>query len=449
MKFMKLTTGRVNRANEEGIDGGVDICLDQSCLSLRYPYKSTSIREIRMNTEASAPPSNNILASNQKFCQACGNVMHVSATVCPKCGAPQAMAQASSADSLPPGVSGWSWGAFWLSLIWAVFNNVWIGLLMLIPVVNFVMLIMLGLKGREWAWKNGKWLSVEHFNRVQKKWDMAGWICFLIALFAGFVSMGDSKTDRSASAAKSDVQSEQARQEINALPTVTARELAAAYEENTVAADQRFKDKQFKVSGVVASIDTDITDTPYITLSTGGLMDPQFEFAESDKNQLASLKPGARVTLVCVGQGDIAKVPMSNSCSFVNDSPSSGSNATPAPPPPTPAAAQTASPYPMPHLIFNPSDLLGAMKRAKVDEQWYKDIDSYLNRPTDFWSSCVEERASVASNNGGYDKKDAQAWGEEACKTRTNQFHDCLNDKSSNDAALCLKGVTDEALQED
>ena len=31
------------------------------------------------------------------------------------------------------------------------------------------MTIILGLKGREWAWRNKKWDSLEHFNAVQKK----------------------------------------------------------------------------------------------------------------------------------------------------------------------------------------------------------------------------------------------------------------------------------------
>ncbi len=97
------------------------------------------------------------------------------------------------ADDLPPGIKGWSWGAFLWNWIWAIFNNTWIGLLALIPGVNLVMIFVLGAKGREWAWKNKKWDSVEHFNRVQRKWSLWGiWLVvigFVLALLVTAASM--------------------------------------------------------------------------------------------------------------------------------------------------------------------------------------------------------------------------------------------------------------------
>ncbi len=87
--------------------------------------------------------------------------------------------------AIPDGVSGWSWGAFLLNWIWAIGNKSWIGLIALLPYVGFIMTIMLGIKGREWAWRNKRWESVEHFQRVQKKWSMWGLIIFLGALVLG------------------------------------------------------------------------------------------------------------------------------------------------------------------------------------------------------------------------------------------------------------------------
>ncbi|MDH5324679.1 MAG: hypothetical protein OEZ68_07695 [Gammaproteobacteria bacterium] len=72
----------------------------------------------------------------------------------------------------PPGVKGWSWGAFLLNWIWAIGNKTWVGLLAFLPYIGFVVAIVLGIKGREWAWKNKRWDSLEHFNRVQKKWSV-------------------------------------------------------------------------------------------------------------------------------------------------------------------------------------------------------------------------------------------------------------------------------------
>ncbi|MDD2721859.1 MAG: zinc ribbon domain-containing protein [Gallionella sp.] len=137
------------------------------------------------------------------FCMNCGQKIAPSAQTCPHCGAHQnnmavanshAPLQASAVPQttppptsvLPEGIKGWSWGAFWFSWIWAIFNKTWIGLLALIPLVNLVMMVVLGLKGREWAWQNKTWTSVEHFKRVQKKWDVAGWIIIIAGLTLGF-----------------------------------------------------------------------------------------------------------------------------------------------------------------------------------------------------------------------------------------------------------------------
>ena len=88
----------------------------------------------------------------------------------------------------PPGVSGWSWGAFLLSWIWAVANKTWIGLLALIPYVGFLFAIYLGIKGRELAWRNKRWESLEHFNQVQRRWSFWGAIIVIGALVLGIAA---------------------------------------------------------------------------------------------------------------------------------------------------------------------------------------------------------------------------------------------------------------------
>ena len=87
-----------------------------------------------------------------------------------------------SGAQLPPGIDGWGWGPFLLNWIWAIGNGVWIGLLALVPYVGFVMAIILGIKGREWAWQKKKWDSVEQFNKTQRKWSIAGFIFAGISL---------------------------------------------------------------------------------------------------------------------------------------------------------------------------------------------------------------------------------------------------------------------------
>ena len=94
--------------------------------------------------------------------------------------------QGSSA-AVPEEVKGWSWGAFFLSWIWAIGNSVWIGLLALVPYVGFIMAIVLGIKGREWAWQAKHWDSVEHFKKVQHNWTIASVVVLLIAVILPLV----------------------------------------------------------------------------------------------------------------------------------------------------------------------------------------------------------------------------------------------------------------------
>jgi hypothetical protein len=88
----------------------------------------------------------------------------------------------------PPGVEGWSWGAFLLNWIWAIGNKTWIGLLAFIPYIGFIMAIVLGIYGRRWAWQNKRWDSVEHFQRVQGKWSFWGLILVLGFMVLGIVA---------------------------------------------------------------------------------------------------------------------------------------------------------------------------------------------------------------------------------------------------------------------
>jgi len=103
------------------------------------------------------------------------------------------------------------------------------------------------------------------------------------------------------------------------LPSYTASDLARDYNDNTVAADQKYKGKKYKVSGAVVDISTDFLGKPYITLRGGvnEFMEPQFSFVRGQDKALAALKRGDRVTLICTGSGDVAKTAMSESCTLL------------------------------------------------------------------------------------------------------------------------------------
>jgi uncharacterized protein YecT (DUF1311 family) len=158
-------------------------------------------------------------------------------------------------------------------------------------------------------------------------------LVLLISLISFFKS--SKRKDESLGASTQTAQSEaqakadKLKAEIAALPAVTSRDLAHAYDENTVAADQRFKGKKFKVTGIVTDINTDLTGSPYVTLdNSDGFLEPQFELLKSEKKDIAKLKKGQQLSLLCVGRGDIAKIPMSD-CSILNETkPESTSPAT-------------------------------------------------------------------------------------------------------------------------
>ena len=88
---------------------------------------------------------------------------------------------------VPAEIDRWNWGAFLLNWIWGIGNNTFIALLMFVPFFGLVMPFVLGARGSRWAWRNGRWDSIEHFKRVQRAWAI--WACVVyvcaIALFAG------------------------------------------------------------------------------------------------------------------------------------------------------------------------------------------------------------------------------------------------------------------------
>lgn len=83
---------------------------------------------------------------------------------------------------MPDELKKWNWGAFFLSWIWGIGNSVWIALLCLIPIpfLGLIMMIVLGIKGNEWAWQNRHFKNVDEFKAVQKAWGIWGLILFLI-----------------------------------------------------------------------------------------------------------------------------------------------------------------------------------------------------------------------------------------------------------------------------
>ena len=82
--------------------------------------------------------------------------------------------------AVPAEISGFNWGAFLMSWIWALGNGVVLHALLafIIPFWNFY----LGFKGNELAWQNKRWDSVEHFKKTQRTWAMVGLVILGVSL---------------------------------------------------------------------------------------------------------------------------------------------------------------------------------------------------------------------------------------------------------------------------
>jgi hypothetical protein len=77
-------------------------------------------------------------------------------------------------------LSDWSWGAFGLTFLWGLYHQLFLSLLMFVPLVNIVVWIMLGAYGRRWAWEKGNWTDIQSFKKSQDKWDTVGKIIFFL-----------------------------------------------------------------------------------------------------------------------------------------------------------------------------------------------------------------------------------------------------------------------------
>lgn len=91
-------------------------------------------------------------------------------------------AQNLNNQEIPAEIKGWNWGAFFLNWIWGIGNRSYIALLALIPLFGWIWMIVLGMRGNEWAWKNNSWDSVAAFKANQRKWAIWGGIIWLAAI---------------------------------------------------------------------------------------------------------------------------------------------------------------------------------------------------------------------------------------------------------------------------
>lgn len=85
-------------------------------------------------------------------------------------------------QEVPYSIKKWNWGAFMYNIFWGIGNKTYLPLLCLVPLLNIVWIFVCGVKGNEWAWKNGDYSSPEEFLKVQATWSRAGLAAFIIVV---------------------------------------------------------------------------------------------------------------------------------------------------------------------------------------------------------------------------------------------------------------------------
>lgn len=88
--------------------------------------------------------------------------------------------------------------------------------------------------------------------------------------------------------------------------TIKASEIIAAFEENEVAAELKFKGTRWRVTGSITSIGKEILGKPYVILNRG----VQCVFPRESAQQVATFRKGREITVYCTGRSKLIDVLM-------------------------------------------------------------------------------------------------------------------------------------------
>ncbi|HMR83963.1 MAG TPA: hypothetical protein PKE30_12565 [Niabella sp.] len=141
----------------------------------------------------------------------------------------------------------------------------------------------------------------------QKKSKKKTWIIIagvLLALFIIGSIPGDDKNKPAASTASTPAEiSEPTEQPQIPVIEVTAKQLVADYNANEVSADNKYKGKQLKITGVVESINKDFTNDIYLIIKGGDELFSDVHAYFDDAEAAAKISKGQKITFTGVGSG--------------------------------------------------------------------------------------------------------------------------------------------------
>lgn len=160
-------------------------------------------------------------------------------------------------------------------------------------------------------------------NSPKKKWYTRWWVILIAVIIVISVigSMGEDSTPTTSENADTSAETEGADTAgtENKVPevTVTSIELAKAYKDNEVAADQKYKGKRIEISGKVTGVDNGTFDNEIIVKLTDGEYDfsgPMCYMKPSEHDKVVNYTKGQQVTLIGTGNSATIGSPMLKDC---------------------------------------------------------------------------------------------------------------------------------------
>ena len=142
-------------------------------------------------------------------------------------------------------------------------------------------------------------------------------ICVIILAVCVGAMIGIIVSEDSASGSQPKIENESENESKIEYIEISADDIFSAYQENEIAADERFKGKLVKITGIISAINSrDILTSANVLLSVDGsyLGCVQCNFNSSDAKDLASLEKGQTVTIIGTCKGLTTFNIMINAC---------------------------------------------------------------------------------------------------------------------------------------
>lgn len=139
----------------------------------------------------------------------------------------------------------------------------------------------------------------------KKQWGATIGIAVFAVMFIIGVSMPSEDTNVPAQTAQQLSSVGGAQNQASNEPSITDgatkvdyKTLYKDYEDNAINADKKYRDKKLVLTGSIANIDRDISQSPYITFNVDEYGAKSIKMSFGDDDTVAALKKGQKVTVV-------------------------------------------------------------------------------------------------------------------------------------------------------